>query len=306
MMEKKAFLISVVLSLLSMFLIYQYIDTQEKELLAQYGMPFKKMVVARRDILQYETIRPSDVEEIAVPNSMVPPGVIENIQDVVDAVAAVPIMKREQILDNKIVSKNVYSGLDTQIGLNRRAVSIFVNIKSSAGYMLRPGNRVDLAAHFEYKAAGTSIEETKIFLQDLLVLAAGRTIQASTPKGVDQSLLNQIEQDQKTVVSRNRSEVQETLNYVKTDTQYQTVTLEVTAEQAQKVVYVAAVFGDSLSLLLRNSEDRQIAKVGSTNFRSVMGDDSYYVNGPKKDAPMSVPRIRFKDYLGELEVPVYK
>lgn len=305
MLEKRAFLLSTVLSLLSMYLVYQYVSTKETELQGMYGMPYKKMVVARRDILQYETIRPSDIEEITVPNALVPPGMIDTVQDVIDAVAAVPIMKKEFILDNKIISKNIYSGLDTQVSQGKRAISVPVNMKSSVGYMIRPGNRVDLAAHFEYKAQNTSIEEVKAFLQDVLVLAIGRTIQTNTPKGVDQELLNQVAKDQKIAISKNRPDVQDTLNYAKTDSQFQTVTLEVTPEQAQKIVYVMTVYGDSLVLFLRHSDDRQIAKASTTNFANVMGEDSFYVRGPKKDPPRAIPRPKFFDYVGDQPSPVY-
>lgn len=298
-------MLSLGLSFLAMYLVHQYISTKEVDLEAKFGMPYQKMVVAKRDILQFETIRPSDIETITVPNAAVPPGMLSEQQDVIDAVAAIPITKGEHILDNKIISKNVYSGLDTQVSLGRRAISIPVNQRSSVGYMLRPGNRIDLAAHFVYKEGGTDIEETKVFLQDLLILASGRTIQSKTPKGVDQSLLTQVNTDQKTTIQKDRADVQDTLDFAKTDTNYATVTLEVTAEQAQKIVYVMGVYGDSISLLLRNSDDRQLSSTQTTNFADVMGEDSYYVRGDKMSPPRALPRPRFYDYLGDQRVPIY-
>lgn len=306
MMERRAFLMSIGLSFLSMYLVWQYVSSRDAELEAMYGQPYKKMVVARRDILQYETIRPSDVEEMTVPNALVPPGMIENSQDVIDAVAAVSITKGEHILDNKIISRNIYSGLDTQVSLSKRAISVPVNTRSSIGFMLEPGNRVDLAAHFEYKPpSGGNIEEVKVFMQDLLVLAAGRTIQRTTPVGVDQALLRQIAKDQKNEVSGKRPEVQETLQHVKKDSLFQTVTLEVTPAQAQEIVYVMTVYGDSMTLLLRNPDDRELARRGTTNFSDVMGSESFYVRGPKTKAPTAIPRPKFFDYIGDQPVPVY-
>jgi pilus assembly protein CpaB len=305
MMERRAFLLSTGLSMLAMYLVYQYISNKETELQALYGMPYRKMVIARREILQYETIRPTDVEEIPVPNAMIPPGMIENSQDVIDAVAAVPIFKGEQILDNKIISKNIYSGLDTQVSMGKRAISVSVNQKSSVGFMIRPGNRVDLAAHFEYKAGGTAISEVKVYLEDLLVLASGRTIQTNTPRGVDQGILDQVSKDQKLRVSSSNPDVKETLDFVKQDGFYQTVTLEVTPEQAQKIVYVEAVYGDSVVLLLRHADDRQLARAGTTNFLDIMGEESYYVRGNKVAPQKAIPRPKFYDYVGDQPVPVY-
>ncbi len=305
MMERRAFLLSIGLSALAMYLVYQFISTKNAELEAKYGQPYRRMVVARRDILQYETIRPTDIEEVAVPNAMIPPGMIENTQDVIDAVAAVPITKGEQILDNKIISKNIYSGLDTQVSIGKRAISIPVNTKTSVGYMIYPGNRVDLAAHFEYKSQGSGIEEVKVFMQDLLVLAVGRTIQMNTPKGVDQNILEEVAKEQKVSIAPGRGDVRDTLKFAKTDQMYQTITVEVTPEQAQKIVYVMSVYGDSLTMFLRNSDDRTLSSLGTTNFVDVMGPDSYYVRGGKQPPQRAIPRPKFYDYVGEQPVPVY-
>lgn len=297
MVERRATLLSIGLSILSMYLVYQYISGQEAELEAKFGMPYQKMVVAKRDILQFETIRPSDVETITIPNAAVPPGMISEPQYVIDAVAAIPITKGEHILDNKIISKNIYSGLDTQVSLGRRAISIPVNVRSSVGFMLKPGNRVDIAAHFVYKEGGLNIEETKVFLQDILVLASGKTIQSRTPKGVDQALINLVSEEQKIKLNQNRSDVQETLDFVKTDANYQTVTLEVTPLQAQLVAYVVNVY--DITLLLRNVDDRTLSSTSTTTFAEVMGDDSYYVKGDKVPPPRAMPRPRFYDYYGD-------
>lgn len=307
MMERRAFLLSTGLSALAVFLVYQYISNEEASLERDFGMATsQKMVVASRDILQFESIRPTDIEVMfPVPAINAPPGLITNPKDVIDAVAAVPILKGEHILDNKIISKNIYSGLDRQIAAGRRAISIPVTLKSSLGYMIRPGNRVDLAAKFEYKSQNTSVNEVKVFMQDMLVLASGRTIQANPPKAVDQGIVRKILENKEVVsnVNPTRTEVQETLDLAKTDTAYQTVTLEVTPIQAQQLVYVMTAFGE-ISVLLRHSDDRTLARTGTTNFYDVMGSDSYFVRGPKAPAMRAIPRPpKFFDTLGGETVP---
>jgi pilus assembly protein CpaB len=301
MIERRAFLMSLGLSVLAMYLVYLNISNKDAELKKAYGV-FYPMVVTTHNILQYETIRPTDVEVVRVPQAMVPPGMISDPKDVIDAVAAIPISKGEQILDNKIISKNIYSGLDTQISIGKRAISLPVNVKSSVGYLLRPGNRVDLAAHFEYKASNTGISEVKVFLQDVLVLASGRTIQTDPPKGVDQGLIRNA---LPTIPKSQVPEVQDTLNYAKTDSMFQTVTLEVTPQQAQIITYVIAVFPDSITLLLRQTDDRQIAHEKTTNLYDVMGEESYYVRGNKIAPQKAIPRVKFYDYVGEQPSPVY-
>ena len=299
-----------------MALVFQYLTNQEKEMKDKYGT-FFDMVVASRDILQYHTIQPTDIDVIKVPKSMVPPGLIQNAKDVIDTVAAVPISSGEQILDSKILSRNVYSGLDTQVAMGKRAFSIAATIKNSENYLLHPGDRVDLASHFEYKTEGSSISEVKVFLQDVLVLAVGRTIQPEPPKGVDQELVQ--------LVYRNRQQfseglpanapheptpdmkdIQDTVNYAKQDTQYATVTLELTPFQVQEVLYVMNAFGE-ISVLLRHETDREIASLGTSNLMDVMGQDSFYVRGRQRPSlPKKLPKIRYFDYLGGQKVPIYE
>lgn len=303
MVERRATLLSIGLSVLAMYLVWQYISGEDERLKQDFETTLN-VVVAKRDILQYETLRPTDVTTLTVPVKFLPPGLIANQEDVYDSVAAIPISKGEFILDNKIISKNVYSGLDTQITRGKRAMSVPVNVRSSVGFQLRPGSRVDLAALFEYRASGQSVKEVKVFLQDLLVLASGRTIQTEAPKAVDQNIIKGLLNANNPEIPKDQVELRDTLNYAKTDANYTTVTLEVTPEQAQTLAYVMATFGETLTLLMRNSDDRTVSSTGTTTLKDVMGPDSFMVRGPKAPTLKSVPRIRFYDYSGGVQVPV--
>jgi pilus assembly protein CpaB len=301
-MQNRAMTFSIMLSVLAMYLVWQYVSNQDAEMEEMYGMATSKVIIrASRDILQFETIRPTDIETIRVPKAMLPPGYIENPQDVIDAVAAVPITKDEQILDNKIISKNVYSGLDTQVIQGRRAISLPVTVKSSVGYMVRPGNRVDLATYFEYKAERANINEVKVFMQDLLVLAVGRTIQASPPRGVDQNIYKEAVREYSSI---SPNEVRETLDFAKEDPVYRTVTLEVTPRQAQVLAYVLTVFSDTITLLLRHSDDRAMDRKQTTNLYDVMGPDSFLVRGKKAPPQKMIPRAKFFDLQGDRQIGV--
>jgi pilus assembly protein CpaB len=305
MMEQRALLISTGLSMLAMYLVYQYVAAEDLRLEQLYGKATSVNVVrAKRDILQYETIRPTDVEMVTVPKAMEPPGYVFNQEDVYDAVAAVPVSKGEFILDNKIISRNVYSGLDSQISRDRRAISIPATVRSALGYLLRPGNRVDLAAQFEYKGTSGTASESRVFLQDLLVLASGRTIQADPPRAVDQNIIGGLLNSSDSAIPREPTELRETLNYAKTDSNFQTLTLEVTPQQAQTIVYILSVYGDSLTVLLRHSDDRQLERSISTNLVDVMGQDSYMARGNKAPPTRTSPRIKYFDIQGGQSVPV--
>jgi Flp pilus assembly protein CpaB len=301
MMGRRALMMSLTLSCLAMYLVWQYVSSEDARMQDQYGT-FFPMVVASRDILQYQTIRPTDIEVIRVPKAMDPPGRIADPRDVIDAVAAIPITKGEHILENKIMSKNVYSGLDTQVAIGKRAVSIPVNQKSSIGFNIHPGNRVDLANYFEYKSPNGPITEIKVFLQDLLVLASGTTIQPNPPKGVDQDITRELLSNEKV---RDATEAKEILDYAKSNRTYNTITLEVTPQQAQIIAYVMTVFAESMTVLLRHTDDRQLERKASTNLREALGPMSYY-NREKKAPPIrNSPRPRFYDVVGGQKVPVY-
>ena len=296
-MEKKATLLSLGLSFLAMYMVYQYVSSKDAEFKKEYET-FFKVVTTSRDILQYETIRPTDLEVRRVPNAMLPPGYITDPRDASDAIAAVPLLKGEFVLDNKIISKNVYSGLDTQVAVGRRAMSIPVNIKSAVGHHVRPGNRIDLAAHFEYRSSGANISEVKVFLQDILVLATRRTIQASPPAGVDQNLISTVLQNLSFSRAPTTETVRDTINYAKTDPSFTTLTLEVAPQQAQILVFVMTVFPDAITCLLRHSDDRILERRTTTNLFDVMGPDSYYGKGPKAPPPKAVVLPKFYDVVG--------
>jgi pilus assembly protein CpaB len=310
MQDRRAFLISISFSALAMYLVYQYISGEDQRLSRMYKDTVP-VVRAKKDILQYSTIRPTDIETISVPKALAPSGAVDIKEDAFDAVAAVPISQGEYILDNKLISKNIYTGLESQISREKRAISIPVNVKSAVGYLLRPGNRVDVAAHFEYllpKGPGggsRSASEVKVFLQDLLVLASGRTIQSEPPKAVDQDMIRSLRGlKDDSLVKQTEPELREALNYAKDDKNYQTVTLEVTPQQAQTLVYVLSLYGESLTLLLRHSDDRQMEKMEPTNLAKVMGPDSYMNRGNKLPPPVAIPKFKFYDYVGESSVPV--
>lgn len=300
-MERRAFTISISLSLFAMYLVYQYVSTQDKKMQDEFGT-FFPMVVASRDILQFETIRPTDIETIRVPAAMKPPGLITDPKDVIDAVAAVPLVKGEQVLDNKIISKNIYSGLDTQIAVGRRAISIPVNVKNSIGYQLKPGDRVDFATFFEYKTQAAPINEVKVFMQDMMVMAVGRTIQTNPPKGVDQNIMRSVAEQFETYKDPN--EVRDMVNHAKNEMQYQTATFEVTPQQAQIITYVLTVFNDGIWVMLRHPDDRQIDRRPTTNLADVLGPESFLMRKKSLPPPRAIPRPRFFDLRGNQQYGV--
>ncbi|MFM8270661.1 MAG: hypothetical protein ACKN9V_10780, partial [Pseudomonadota bacterium] len=140
--------------------------------------------------------------------------------------------------------------------------------------------------------------------QDLLVLASGRTIQAEAPKAVDQQIISQLMNDKNPEIPKNKTEIRETLNYAKTDANYATVTLEVTPDQAQTIAFVMSTYGGTLTLLMRNADDRTISSKRNQTLEDVMGPDSFFVRGPKQKEAAPAPKVKFNDFQGGNLVPV--
>jgi len=76
MQDQRAFLISVSFSVLAMYLVYQYISGQEERLTGMYKKTVS-VVRAKKDILQYASIRPTDIETISVPIAVAPSGAVD-------------------------------------------------------------------------------------------------------------------------------------------------------------------------------------------------------------------------------------
>jgi Flp pilus assembly protein CpaB len=151
----------------------------------------------------------------------------------------------------------------------------------------------------EYRANNINTNELKLFLQDMLVLAAGRTIQPEAPLGVDQRIINAIAPDNS---PETKKEMKETLEFAKTDANYETVTIEATPEEAQILIYVMSVYKE-LQVVLRNPDDRKTERRTTTNMRDVMGEDSYYVKHRQLPPPALVPQPEGYDFVGGRAVP---
>lgn len=75
-MEKRATILSIGLSFLAMYLVWQYISGEDERLKSEYQVT-ENIVVAKRDILQYETIRPTDITLLTVPAKFLPLAALE-------------------------------------------------------------------------------------------------------------------------------------------------------------------------------------------------------------------------------------
>lgn len=184
-----------------------------------------QVVVARRDLARGDPVTADTMAVRDLPGEYVSAGVVtpERFDAVAGAVLAQPMKAGEPLLRASAVSpeSGAFSG---RVRSGIRALTIAVDEVNSLSGMLQPGDRIDLMLSVRLPGASMSPipqELTRPLMQDIRVLATGRQAQAGTEERPARG--------------------------------FTTITIEVTPEQAQKLV--VAQRSGKLTALLRNPGD---------------------------------------------------
>ncbi|WPU65592.1 Flp pilus assembly protein CpaB [Peredibacter starrii] len=253
-MNSRAFTTSLILAAVAVLMIYSYISSRETELQSEYGQQ-TPVVVAKEDIKELEIIDDRKVQLINVPSKFQMPGNFKRVEDLYNTIAAVPIKKGEQITAPRVTYPGAQSGLSRQISIGKRALSIRVTEDSAVSRLLKPGDRVDVLALVDYASGKKERLKVKTVLQDVLVLSTGLFVTNSVP------LVN--------LKSDNDTRQMKLNSY----TNYNTVTLELTPFEVQKMVFLVSA-GNGISLSLRNNDDKSIERISATRLYDVLGEDA--------------------------------
>lgn len=253
-MNSRAFTTSLLLAALAVAMIYSYIESRETELQSDYGIP-TPVVVAQEDIKELEIIDDRKVQIITVPKKFLMPGSFRREEDVYNTIAAVPIKKGEQITAPRVTYPGAQSGLSRQISIGKRALSIQVTEGQAVSRLLKPGDRVDILALVDYASGKKERLKVKTVLQDVLILSTGLYVTNSVP------LVN--------LKSENDSRQMKLNSY----TNYNTVTLELSPFEVQKMVFLISA-GNGIYLSLRNNDDKTVERINATRLYDVLGEDA--------------------------------
>lgn len=228
-----ALVTGVLFAALAFYLLYQNASELEKR-----TTPIP-ILVATGYIPAGVYLKPEMVERKKVPESFVSPSAIRETKEVEGLMTLVPLSAGEQVLANKFGEGEPTLSLSLNPGF--RAYTLEVNETSGVGGMVRAGNRVDILA----KIARSGQEWTAFAFQDLRVLATGQRLErmGGPKKG---------------------SEASGTEN----GSNYGTVTLEVTPEQAETLFFLE---GRPLRLVLRAPGDEEVVALGSKTEAEVLG-----------------------------------
>lgn len=253
-MNSRAFTTSLILAALAVMMIYSYIESRETELQSDYGNQ-TPVVVAKEDIKELEIIDDRKVQLMNVPSKFQMPGTFKRVEDLYNTIAAVPIKKGEQITSPRVTYPGAQSGLSRQISIGKRALSIQVTENQAVSRLLKPGDRVDILALVDYASGKKERLKVKTVLQDVLVLSTGLYVTNSVP----------------IVNVKSDSELRQLK--LNSYTNYNTVTLELTPFEVQKMVFLISA-GNGIYLSLRNNDDKTIERISATRLYDVLGEDA--------------------------------
>jgi len=266
-MNNRAVTLSLIFAFVAGFMVYSYLEGQESRLKEKYGNQIP-VVVAKTDIKELDILDDRKVQIINIPKKYAAPGHFSKIEDIYNTIAATSILKGEQLTKTRITYPGAQSGLSRQIAIGKRAFSIQVSENQAVSKLVKPGDRVDVIFAIDYARGDKFKVKSKTVLQDVLVLSTGLSVTNSIPivglkadKEIRKLKLN---------------------NY----TNYNSVTLELTPDQVQKVIYLLRI-GSPPYLSLRNNDDKSIERVKSEGLFDVLDSDSgeakqYYRDQIKK------------------------
>ena len=233
---------AVICGLLGVLLVTRYLSNVQA-----YTKDLGTVVVAKTEIPLGEKINAEQVTLTSIPNGSTPDGAFRKLDQVVGRVAIMPIGVRETITNSKLAPAGTGGGLSAVIPEGYRAMTVKVDDVVGVSGFIMPGSFVDVIAIIVSASQQNGEPISKIVLQNIKVLASGTKI--DSPE-------NQRE-----------------------PANVKAVTLQVTPEQAEKLV-LAANEG-KLQLVMRNYSDQEDAQTNGANKKSLLGG-SYTPPPPPK------------------------
>ena len=220
-----------------------YISDQiaiERERL-QPRQPMVSIVVAKQDLARGESVSAQTMAVREIPRAYLAPGTVqpERFEGFAGARLVTPLRAGEPLLQTALEGADV-STFAAKVPAGVRAFTVAVDEVNSISGMLQPGDRIDLLLSVRLPATPAQpqpAEITRALLQDIKVLATGRQVR---PGGDDKS-------------SRT----------------YGAITVEVSPEQAQRLV--VAQRSGKLTATLRNPLDRDPVAQASLDVYALLG-----------------------------------
>jgi pilus assembly protein CpaB len=252
--DTKTLWISVIAALFSVFLLYSWMQEKNNEVTTKFGKR-KTVVVAKKDINEMYPLDETVVEVIEVPEDYVAPQALTDPTELRGYVALTPIIKGEQILKTKISQPGALTGLSFQVSPGKRAITIPIDAMRGVAKLLKPGDRVDMIASVVTGSGQNQKREVKALMQNVIILATGTLVQ------------NQIAAD----YELDKTGTNYLIKSLSKNTNYDSITIEATPAEAQKLIYIMATNPQDLFMTLRNPSDTGAIGKLTTSVEDVLG-----------------------------------
>lgn len=268
--ETRTLWISVGAALFAVFLVYSYTQEKSAELTKKFGAK-QRVVVAAQDINEMETIDESKLQVVERPVDFIEPQAISDPESAVGMIALAPIKKDEQILQTKILKPGPETGLSLQVAPSKRAITIPIDEVRGVAKLLSPGDRIDIVAALDVGKGMAQHREVKTILQDTVVLATGPRVVNDLP-----ILYEKLGKD-------------DFIKNLRGDTSFSTITVEVSPEDAQNLVYIISMSPSALFVTLRHPSDHTKRNTPETTIESLLGKVSNEMLNMQQRIPAAAP-----------------
>ena len=227
-MENKLLLLALVCGLLAAITGYAFIAVKEAGMMK--SMEPVKILVASKFITPKTRFSEDMVKEALLPAKFVTSAHIKDFKKLNGRMAMVPFIEGEPILLNKVSEKA--DELSGAVPTGLRAVAVGVDEETSVGYMIMPGDYVDVLLTYEKNEGKQAQNTTAVILQSAQVVAVGTDFNAASVK------------------------------------KYNTITLAVTPEEAELLTFAAS--RGRISFTLRPAGETMKEKIGITDFAGLL------------------------------------
>jgi pilus assembly protein CpaB len=137
-----------------------------------------KIAVAAVDLPLAGKIKPEDLKMEDWPADHIPPGAFRDPKELAGRIMISRVLANQPILAGMLAAKNAGNGLAALIPPNMRAMAVRVDDVVGVAGFIHPDDRVDVLVTLHPQHPGSETT-TKVFMQNVKVLAVGQEVEAS-------------------------------------------------------------------------------------------------------------------------------
>lgn len=136
-----------------------------------------EVVVARKDIASTSFLKPEMLAVVESPRTpLLPAHVFSKLEQLKDRVALKSIPQGSPILPSMLAPKGSEAGIEVRVKEGFRAVAVRIDESSGVGYLVKPGDWVDVLSVMEIKTGGRKETKSVLILERVQVGAVGQIL----------------------------------------------------------------------------------------------------------------------------------